>query len=784
MTRIKILLFLLFSTSAMAINSSSLSGFVLDAVSRESIPGANVFLPDQSLGSSSNGSGYYVISDLPAGEYSIKCQFVGYKPIEKKLKLNSGEQKHLDIFMEEEVLLGELIEANIRGSGLADNLFRQPVSKINLSSLQIKRIPPVLEADILRALQNLPGILSISDFSSALYVRGGTPDQNLYLIDGADVYNPEHAFGFFSTFNTDAVKQVELYKGGFGAAYGGRLSSVLDVTYSDGDRDKWGGSASLNLLSGKTSLYMPLGKKGSVSGAFRRTYFDQTAAKLIRDIPKYYFYDANIKAVLNVNPRNKISFSMFSGRDVMNYVVNKKSDIKTGFNYNWGNRTASFNWTWILTPRLFTKFWVTNSSFSSDFDYNSGLDIDEKNNLNDLTVKGNSAYAFSNKLNVEAGFEYKNIKTSYKLLFANSLANVMQKSRYYAGFGTVNWKPKPVWDIAAGIRFNYFNSDRNYSHINPRLQIKRHLPFKSNIKFAMGLYSQFLHRISRGFISSLWTVSDKYQKGSRALHVILGYEKELPGNFSLETEIYYKKLDDIYAFNYNFMTSVAANSFDGQGRALYTDTQGQFNHGNGFSKGWEIVVKKERGAVSGWLSYSYSQARVRFDGINQNKAFTPHHDRTSSLKLITNLDVKNSLRALLGHAKIKGDSRWLVGINTVYSSGQPITVPGSAYATNLLPNYNRASSDAYGRVTFAVYPSEINKQRLPYYARMDASVTYQKFFAHWSLSTYIQVFNVFNRKNIWFFQYEEQNTETKIIQNISETYMLPFLPTVGLTIKF
>ena len=784
MTKTVIFLLLLSIAILQAMNTSSLSGFVLDAVSQEFIPGANVYLPGQRLGSSSNGNGYYIIPNLPAGEYSIKCQFVGYKPIERKLKLEPGEQKHLNIFMEEDVLLGDMIETNLNRSASVDNLFRQPVSKIKLSSIQIKRIPQVLEADLLRTLQNLPGILSISDFSSALYVRGGTPDQNLYLIDGADVYNPEHVFGFFSTFNTDAIKHVELYKGGFGAAYGGRLSSVVDVTYADGNRKKWGGSASLNLLSGKTSLYVPLGNNGSLSGSFRRTYFDQTAARLINDIPKYYFYDANIKAVLDVDPDNKISFSVFSGRDVMDFIVNKKSEVKTGFNYNWGNRTASFNWMRVFSPRLFAKFWITNSMFSSDFDYNNGFDINEKNNLNDFTVKENSEYAVSKTLSVEGGFEYKQINTSYRLAFSNSLADVMQQSHYYAGFGTMNWKPRQTLDIAAGLRYNYFSSDRNYTHINPRLQVKYRLFNKSNLKFAAGLYSQFLHRISRGFISSLWTVADKYQKGSRALHIILGYEKELPGNFSFETELYYKKLKDIYSFNYNFMTRVSANSFNEQGQALYTDTQGQFNHGNGFSRGWEILLKKEDGPLTGWLSYSYSQSRVTFDGINQNKAFAPHHDRTSSFKLITNLDVKEGIHSLFGHSKVQQDSRWLVGINAVYSSGQPITVPGSAYVTNLLPNYNRASSDAYGRVTFTVYPSEINAQRLPYYARMDASVTYQKYFQGWSISTYLQIFNVFNRKNVWFIQYDEQASNSDVVQNLSETYMLPFLPTVGVMVKF
>lgn len=250
-----------------------------------------------------------------------------------------------------------------------EKLFKKPISEIRLSHRQVSQIPQIAEADLLRSLQTLPGILPLSDFSSALYVRGGTPDQNLYMIDGTDVYNPEHAFGIFSTFNTDAIKQVKLSKGGFGAEYGGRLSSILDVTNLDGNREQFAGTAAISLLSTKTTLQMPMGHRGSLSGSVRRTYFDQTVGKKLKDTPQYYFYDGNFKAFVDVDEKNKLTVSGYGGRDFLNVIFNQDASQETGFQADWGNKTGSVRWMRVFSPQLIGNFWATGSRFSSDFTF-------------------------------------------------------------------------------------------------------------------------------------------------------------------------------------------------------------------------------------------------------------------------------------------------------------------------------------------------------------------------------------------------------------------------------
>jgi len=343
--------------------TATVSGFIYDASNGEALIGANVFIENTLIGSSTNLNGYYVIPKIPVGESILIVDYIGYKQFKRKLILTPGDTKVVtvslevgNIQMEKVVVTGEVLTTS-------EKLFRKPISKIELTPREIKQMPQVAEADLLRALQMLPGILPVSDFSSALYVRGGTPDQNLHLIDGTDVYNPEHAFGLFSTFNTDAIKKVELSKGGFGAQYGGRLSSILNVTNLDGNREEFEGTGSISLLSAKTTVQMPIGNIGSLSGSFRRTYFDKTIAKAIDDVPNYYFYDGNVKAFFDINDKNKLTISGYGGEDVLDLTFNNNSSEDVGFNYDWGNTTGSVRWTRVISPRLFANFLDHRKSF-------------------------------------------------------------------------------------------------------------------------------------------------------------------------------------------------------------------------------------------------------------------------------------------------------------------------------------------------------------------------------------------------------------------------------------
>ncbi|MCC7429962.1 TonB-dependent receptor [bacterium] len=757
----------------------TLNGFIYDASNGEALIGASVFLQELKIGGTTNVSGYYVVPKIASGDYTVVFQYLGYKTKAEKIKISAGEKKSVNINLEPEKLQAEevLIVAEAETLKVSEKLFRREISKVELSPVQIKALPQVAEADLLRSLQTLPGILPLSDFSSALYVRGGTPDQNLYLLDGTDVYNPEHAFGIFSTFNTDAIRKVELSKGGFSADYGGRLSSILDITNLDGNRKEFEGSASISLLSAKTTLQTPLGNFGSLSGSFRRTYFDQTIAKSIDEVPDYYFYDGNLKAFLDLSPRNKLTISTYGGRDFLKVIFNNNATEKTGLNYDWGNKTGSIRWTSVFTPQLFGNFWVTGSRFTSDFDLGDAVAVSERNMVTDVTLKGNLEYHHSEKIDTKFGFEEKNLSVILKQDFPDGKIDVQEKPKHYVTYFTVTYKPNILWNVESGVRYNVFKSDKTFQNVEPRFSLKYKLTDTINLKAATGIYHQYLHRIPRFFISDIWTVSNSYQKESTSYHYILGFQQEIDKDYELEIETFYKVYKNIYSFDPTFMTDIKPGSYTEDNKPVYNNTKGLFNQGKGNSVGFEMLFRKDVGAFTGWLGYSFAKTNYRFQELNSNEEFSPRHDRTSTVNFVGNLDIKNGIRALKGKTAKKHSGKWVLGTNFVYSTGQPITTPGSAYFVNSTPPGNFQNG-------FDLYPSEINNFRLPAYIRFDASITYEKEFKTWSIAPYLQIYNLGNRKNIWFVSYEDKSTSETIVQEVKTTPMFPLLPTIGVNFKF
>jgi len=384
---LKILSIVFLLQTIVVAQTGTISGFVLDESRGESLVGANIYIENTIGGAITNQSGYYVVSEVPKGNYTVICSYIGYIEFRKDISLKEGQSLRLNITLESALLETETVVVTAESVRTAVELFRKNVSQIDISPREIKNLPAVGESDLLRTLQNLPGILPISDYSSELYVRGGTSDQNLYLIDGADVYNPEHAFGLFSTFNTDAIKDIEISKGGFTADYGGRLSSVLDVTNLDGNRKTFQGNAEISLLAAKATLQMPIGKIGSISGSFRRTYIGDTAKLFVEDVPDYYFYDGHLKAYFDLNPDNKLSISLYGGNDDLAYDFGSDAEDSPTLNYVWGNTTGSIRWTHIFSPLFFSNLWVTVSDFSSNFSFTE-VNVDEENDIFDVSFKG------------------------------------------------------------------------------------------------------------------------------------------------------------------------------------------------------------------------------------------------------------------------------------------------------------------------------------------------------------------------------------------------------------
>ena len=758
---------------------ASISGFVYDAANGEALIGTNVYLEGSTLGGSTNNSGYYVLPRIPVGKYILVAQQIGYKPYRQEISLVTGDNQTVTIRLEAETIMMEQIEVTEEAIPEAKKLFEKEISKVRLSPLQIKQMPQVAETDLLRSLQALPGIVPVSDFSSALYVRGGTPDQNLYQMDGTDVYNPEHAFGIFSTFNTDAIKQVEISKGGFGAKYGGRLSSVLNVTNLDGNRKEFEGTAAISTLSAKTTLQMPLGKIGSLSGSVRRTYFDQTVGRVVSGVPDYYFLDGNLKAFFDINDKNKLTVSGYGSTDNLKYIFREKLPDQAGATYDWGNRTGSIRWTRIFSPQLFGNFWVTGSHFDSNADLSQLFDFvyTEKNFISDFSIKGDLEYYVSDAFNTGLGFEHKQLHLIFRHQSQSGIVDIDRNPDYTAAYLFGDWRPSYRWDFEAGARFEWFAAEKDFKNLAPRFSAKYRLTDSFNLKAATGVYHQFLHRVPKTFIADNWVASDQNLGESTSRHVIGGISKDFTAGYQLEIEGYYKDYKNVYAFNENYNVAISPQRYEGD-FPVYTETAGVFHRGDGDSKGLELLLRKDRGIVTGWLGYSLAFTKYNFDLVNQGKAFPPRHDRTHVVNLVTNLDWKNFKRWRRGEAPIRHQSNWRIGATFAYTSGQPITLPGSHYFVNTAPDWDFESPE--------VYPSEINGFRLPPYIRLDLSFTYEKHYTNWAMFPYLQIINVSYRKNVWFIDYDAvaSSPGAPLDPVIKSIEMFPILPTIGVNFEF
>jgi hypothetical protein len=767
-----------FSQPTQRKETGAFSGFVYDKSTGEALVGANLIIKSLKKGISTNVNGYFILMNIPNGDYILSVSLIGYSSKDIKITVK-GTNETMKIYLDPEDIRGKEVVVTSTPTKTSEVLYKKPISLVEITPQEINRIPQFVESDLLRTLQTIPGITTLSDFSSALYIRGGLPDENLFLLDGTDVYNPEHFFGVFSTFNTDAIKHVDLSKGGFGAQYGGRLSSVLSVTNLDGNRNRFEGTASVSLLSAKTTLQMPLSSIGSISGSFRRTYFDQTIAKfLIDEIPNYYFYDGNLKAFLDLSENDKLTVSFFGGNDNLNYVFDEKDSDSPSILIRWGNITANVNYKRILSHNIFSSFWISYSRFSSNFSVNI-IDIAEKNYINDFTLKGVLEYFYSDELDFNFGFEAKNISTSYENEVATGLINIQRKNNHISAYTTVNYKPNILWNISVGLRADLFLGNENYQNIDPRLAVKYRLTEDINLKAAFGIYHQYLQRINRNIFASIWTAADKNLAGSRAYHYIVGVQKEIAQDYSLEVEGYYKNYNNIYMFDDYFETRITPTGFNEDNRPVYINADDFYLHGDGISYGLEIMFKKDVGIITGWVGTSLSRVEHVFERINKGQFFVPRQDRTFVLNMVANCSLNDLITDFKGVKRKDFMSNWNIGANFVYATGRPITVPSSIYFMNPGKQYGRG-----GYYEIKIDPTVINTYRLPAYARLDISITWERRYETWTLSPFLQIFNVGNRGNVWFISYDDKVEGSKTTKiPVAET-MLPLLPSIGVNIKF
>lgn len=756
MKRFTLLIFLLLLSSLLQVgfaqNRASINGYITDSRTGETLISANVAVLELNRGTSTNTSGYYSIPNLPPGNYTIVASYIGYRQFEREIELTAGETSRINIEMLSEDL--ELEEVVVESETEREE--QRNIGRTQISTQMIKDLPSVIEPDVFRSIQLLPGVAAASDFSSGLYVRGGGPDQTLILLDQTTVYNPSHFFGFFSTFNPDAVKDVRLYKGGYPAEYGGRLGSVLTVFNKDGNRNEFQGSVSLGLLASRASIEGPI-KKGSYMLAVRRSTLEPLLAALrssTDNIPdKFYFYDVNGKVNFDANQNNRFSLAFYAGTD--NVLFPFQDDATIGLKY--GNQTISGQWRKIFSDQLFASFTVTGSRYFNNPEFEiAGTPFERDNEIYDFSAKGDFEYTLTENHDLSAGFWSGNLTLRFLDKFDDrETFNNRIQTRYSYFYIQDQWKPTEQWIVNGGLRFNSF-SEGSYFRVDPRLSLEYRPTSRLRLQAAYGRYHQFLTLISNEAFSGfdLWLTTDDGVPPAYGDQFVLGAKTVPFQGYGFDVEVYYRTMRDLFELD-PFISDASGLDYDQL-----------FRFGEGYAYGVEFFLEKQTGRLGGFVGYTFGITRRSFPDFNVNlsnpqsgaRFYPPKYDRTHDLNLILNYRINN---------------RWSVNSVFSFATGQAYTEPlGRTQFSNVPWGVN-------SRNTFTV--GKVNASRLPSYHRLDFSFSRQgTFFGIGDAEWQFQIINAYSRRNVWFFNYDfDENPVQR-----DEINLLPILPSISYTLNF
>ncbi len=769
----------------------TISGYVKDASSGEELIGANVIVTDERTGTTSNAYGFYSLS-LPAGTYSLKYSFIGYQEEVREISLNKNISLNINLkataYMANEIVVsGERTDRNIQDS-------RMSVNKLPVE--EVKTIPAFMgEVDILKTIQLLPGVQSAGDGNSGFYVRGGGPDQNLILLDEAVVYNASHLFGFFSVFNADAIKDVELYKGGMPAQYGGRVSSVLDISMDNGNMRSFHVDGGIGTIATRLTVQGPV-KKDTCSFLIsaRRTYIDILVQPFVKKTSPfkgsgYYFYDLNAKFNYRFSDKDRLFFSAYYGKDIFSF---KSSESNFMMKIPWGNGMASLRWNHLFNSRFFlnTTAVFSDYQFSTDVgmrneDGSDGFRLIQNSGIRDVNFKQDFTWLPNPKHTVKFGTNYVyHIFTPNTVTadFGDMAYNFNESNRQYAHEASVyigdDFIINDKVSMYAGFRLNGFfqtgpftrflKDDNNmhtvdsivyaanelvcdYYSPEPRFSMKISTGKTSSVKFSYMQNNQFIHLASLSastLPTDLWVPSSDRVKPQFGRQVAAGYFRNFANNqFEASAEIYYKQLKNLIEY------------MDG---ALYGDDlndnpDNYFIFGDGSSYGLELFLKRRTGRITGWIGYTWSKTQRFFNEIDNGNPFPAKYDRRHDLSLTLTYFI---------------NEKWTIGSVFVYATGNTTTLPIARYIID-------------GQIVNEYGPR--NSYRLDPYHRLDISVSYVlKKTERWKSELNFSVYNVYNRKNPYFiyFFYEGNVDQGNFRTVAKQVSLIPILPAITWNFNF
>ncbi len=747
-----ILLSLLPAYAIHAQETASVNGYITDSRTGETLILANIALMDINRGASSNTSGYYTITNIPPGTYTLAASYIGFRRFEREITLEAGQNIRLNIeLVPEGVELDALVvEAD------ADREEQRNIGTAQIATQLIKDLPSVIEPDVFRSVQLLPGVKAASDFSSGLYVRGGSPDQTLILLDETTVYNPTHFFGFFSTFNPDAVKDVRLYKGGYPAEYGGRIGSVLTVYNKDGNRMETQGTVSLGLLASRASIEGPY-SRGSWMLAVRRSTLEPILAvfrQTIDNVPSlFYFYDINGKLNYDASENDRLSVAFYSGNDNVAFPFQEDANIRLTY----GNQTVTTQWRRIISNELFGFVTVTGSRYFNRPQFEiAGTAFERDNDILDFSLKADIEYLPNEKHTVSTGIWAGNIALRFRDRFDNQQTfNSKIESTYLSAYLQNRWRPSDEWIINGGVRLNSF-SEGNYARVEPRLSVEHRPASRIRLQAAYGRYYQYLSLITNEAFSGfdLWLTSGEGVPPAYGDQFVIG-AKTIPfSGYGFDAEIYYRTMRDLFELD-PFVNDAAGLE--------YSEL---FRFGEGYAYGVELFLEKQSGKLTGFIGYTFGITRRKFPGFNtpilddptRARFYPPKYDRTHDINLV---------------ASYRLSSRWTANTVFNYATGQAYTEPLGRTQFTGIPWDNT--------VRDAIIVGNINASRLPSYHRMDISfIRSGRFFNLGDAEWQIQIINVYSRRNVWFYNYDfDENPIVR--EDISQ---LPIVPSISYTVNF
>ena len=766
----------------------TVSGYVTDAASGEKLIGARVFDPVRKVGAISNSYGFYSVT-LEGDSVDLVCQYIGYQPAATKLGLVKDSTVHFGLTLEGiEVETVEITDA-------VDISSQSQMSSIDVPIETIKSLPALMgEVDLIRAIQLLPGVKSGNEGSTGMYVRGGGPDQNLILLDGVPVYNVSHLFGFFSVFPADAISNVNLVKGGFPARYGGRLSSVLDISLKEGNMQEFHGEAGIGVVSSKLTLEGPIQKgKTSFMVSARRTYIDVLAQPLIMATTDgttrggYYFYDFVGKVNHRFSDRDRLFLSFYGGRDKV-YFKEKREEIvqgtdyssTTGFDLGWGNKISSLRWNHLFNNKLFGNLTATYSDFNFGIGveqddrstepngttsinrfalgYDSGirdlglrLDLDWFANPNHLVRFGGygTHHTFTPGVsNMEIIFPGFEIDTT----FGAQIVRATELGVYVEDDFKIGSRHK----LNAGLHASAFLVEgKSYGSIQPRISHRMFLDEKWALKSSFASMAQYVHLLTNvnvGLPTDLWVPATANIRPQQAWQGAIGVSRSFQDlGLEFSAEGYYKYMTGLVEYK--------------EGAAFLSDNsdwQTLVTQGNGQAYGMELLLQRKKGKTNGWIGYTLAWTNRQFEDLNMGRVFPFKYDRRHDLSVVLTHTFSKKVDA---------------GLTWVYGTGNAVTLPIASYlGMHPLINSPLGFSQQIDQVT------DRNGFRMRAYHRLDLGVNLHKEFAKWSRTWSFSIYNAYSRQNPFFLYWDtEFGTGKPILKQVS---LFPIIPSVSFHAKF